>query len=294
MFILNPIIGDTKLRTEDSPVGPDAQASRRLLPYDFAINQPDNDGNIVEKIYSKFPGYVVYRTKNNIRIDINDHVEKKDFYEKNHYKLGFKLANINSLLPEDLSATESINRLVGRAITLNVAGEYPTAIEVLNHAESRIVKLRTVEGRLQYTISAFVSMALIVVAYFITYGLKCWLSFGKVFSLELFEVMTCGAIGGFLSIAVGYGSLKIDVDAGNWTNRIIGLSRIVIAIIASIFIYFAIKSNILFSFLNDQDTNHGIFAISMVAGFIEMLVPKIMSNLGKDATPSVDSSQERS
>jgi hypothetical protein len=96
------------------------------------------------------------------------------------------------------------------------------------------------------------------------------------------KVMLCGALGGILSIAVGFSNLSIDIDANWQTNSLIGGSRILIAITASLFSYFAIKPDIAFSFVNKIKSNYGVFMIAMVAGFAEMLVSNIMNNLAKE------------
>jgi hypothetical protein len=259
-------------------------ARQRLKPYDYRLGELDNDGKKVAKIYAKAPGYVIYRTDNAIRIDMDDDHPKLGDYETNHYKIGVQLARMYSLLPENLSSTESINRLVGRALTLNVAGNCDDAKDVLRHAESRLVKLKTIQGRLQYTASAF---CLSIVIFGISL-LKC-LEDSQIFV----QVMVCGALGGMLSIVIGYRSLSIDVDADLTTNCLIGVSRIIIAVIASLFIYFSIKSNIIFSFVNEQSDHYGVFMFAMVAGFVEMLVPNIMNNLAKDAKVSSEGSAEK-
>lgn len=250
-----------------------------LKPYDYRIGGCDNDGNKVVKIYASSPGYVVYRTENTIRIDLDDSNPKLNDYAENHYKIGEKLAHIYSLLPEKLDNTESINRLVARAMTLNVAGHFDKAINILNHAEHRLVKLLTIKGRLHYIVSAFCfAIILFFIAFF---GSDSYLK-------ESFQIIFFGALGGVLSIAVGYGSLRIDVDAGWHTNCTIGISRIIIAVIASLFLYFAIKANIIFSFVNTLQGNYGLFAFAMIAGFAEMLVPNIMNNLSKDSKISAE------
>lgn len=262
----------------------------QLKPYDYKNGIPDNDGNIVERIYAKFIGYVIYRTKNVIRVDILDGHQDAKLNTDRHYKIGFPLARLYSLLPENLDRTEPINRLIGRAMTLNIGGEHQEALVVLGHAESRLIKLRTIEGRLQYTGSAFGMVALLGTIYGIVISFRLC---GHVLDTQLLEIMIFGALGGLLSITVGYGSLKIDVDANKITNCLIGASRIVIAIIASIFICFAIKANLILSFLNERADDYGLLTFAMVAGFVEMLVPKIMNNLGKDARVSSEGSAEK-
>jgi len=244
-----------------------------LKPYDYKIENVDNDGCAVKKIYAKSPEYVIYRTDSAIRIDMDDDSPKLKEYSSNHYKIGVDLARIYSWLPENLSWSEPINKQIARAMTTNVAGNYEDAKKMLSHAEDRIIKLKTIHGRLQYTLSAFTLVLLVFV-------ISRFLSSSE--SSIFANVMLCGALGGVLSIAIGFRTLNVDVDSNWQTNCLIGGSRIVIAITASLFSYFAIKSDIAFSFVNKIDSNYGIYMIAMVSGFVEMLIPNIMNNLAKD------------
>ena len=246
---------------------------KQLKPHDYKIGGVDNDGSEVKKIYAKSPEYVVYRTDSSIRIDIDDDSQKLNEYVSNHYKIGVDLARIYSWLPENLSSSESINKQIARAMATNVAGNYDDAKIMLKHAEERITKLKTIQGRLQYTLSAFLLVL-------ITFIISILISSDE--SAIFAKVMLCGALGGILSIAVGFSNLSIDIDADWQTNSLIGCSRILIAITASLFSYFAIKSDIAFSFANKIESNDGIFMIAMVAGFAEMLIPNIMNNLAKE------------
>ncbi len=273
----------------------------QLRPYDYKIGMLDNDDVKVEKIYAKFQGYVVYRTRNAIRVDFLDSDVDSKKHINNHLKIGVQLAGLYSLLPENLRQTESINRLVARAMVLNISGSYHDSLIVLQQAESRLVKLRIVNGRLQYTASAFCLVSLIGIPYATLKICTKLIALNKHIGfcsfapdLQILEVMFLGAIGGLLSITVSYGNLKIDVDANTTTNFLIGASRIVIAVIAAIFIYLAIKANLIFSFVNDRKDSFGFLAFAMVAGFVEMLVPKIMNNLGNDVKNTIKDNEKQS
>lgn len=261
----------------------EASDKQHLKPNDFMIGGLDNRGNVVEKIYSKTLEYVIYRTDSSIVIDIDDDCPKINEYLSNYLKLGVDLARIYSWLPENLSGSEPINLLIARAMALNVTGNYDDAKTMLKHAEDRIIKLKTIQGRLQYTLSAFL---LVLITFIISTIISLFFSGDTVIFTQ---VMLCGALGGVLSIAVGFSNLRIDIDANWQTNSLIGGSRILIAITASLFSYFAIRSDIAFSFVNKIDSNYGIFLIAMVAGFAEMLVPNIMNNLAKENSHSDDS-----
>ena len=266
---------------------PSSNAKSQLKPYDYKLGILDNDGKKVKKIYSKAPGYIVYRTDNSIRLDMDDENPKLEEYAGNHYKLSVELAKIYSLLPEVLSHTESINRLVGRAITMNVAGHCNDAKTVLKQAEARLIKLNTIQGRLQYIFGAFFLSLIIFLISLLpsisTFLDKSWqVSFHKDFQL-FSNIILCGALGGILSIAISYRTLNVDVYADSSTNRLIGFSRISIAAIASIFVFFAIKAKLIFAFVNEQSDFNGFYAFAMIAGFIEMFVPNIMNNLAKSS-----------
>jgi len=97
------------------------------------------------------------------------------------------------------------------------------------------------------------------------------------------KIAFCGALGGILSIALGFPKLEIDIDANYTTNCLIGSSRIVISIAAAFFSYFAIKSGIAFSFLTNNGQEAGLYVAAMISGFSEMLIPNIMTNLSSHA-----------
>jgi hypothetical protein len=265
-------------KVEGNEASNSAAHSKRLRPYDFKAGILDNDNVSVIKIYAKLQEFVVYRTENAIRIDIDDDHKKAEVCGKNHHKIAVDLARIYSLLPEKLSKTESINRLIGRAITTNAAGNYDSARSILAQAEERLTRLKVLQGRLQYTVCA---LLFVFVVFVLTVVLS--LVFGQE-KMLLLNVALYGALGGVMSISIGFSSLEIDIDASPVVNCLVGWSRILIAIVASIFAYFAIKADVAFSFVSTAPANSGLFMIAMVSGFVEMLVPNLMNNLTKDGS----------
>lgn len=259
------------------------QSKRQIKPYDYKAGSKDNDDEQVIKIYTKSLGYIVYRTDRAIRMDIDDeHKDAKSIVDR-HFLLSVNLARIYSWLPEDLSKSESINRLVARAITANAAGFPEDAKQILAQAENRLIKLKTIQGRLQYTLSAF-TLVFIVFIISLCNGLSS--------APILFNIILLGSLGGVLSIALGFSSLEIDLDASCGVNCLIGCSRIIIAIAASIFSYLAIQTDVAFSFVAKAPENSGFYMIGMIAGFAEMLIPDIMSNLIKEGSERKQSTPE--
>lgn len=249
------------------------QSRIQIKPYDYKAGIKDNDDEEVIKIYAKSLSFIVYRTDRAIRIDIDDEHSDAQSIGNRHYGLSVNLARIYSLLPENLSSSESINRLVARAITANAAGRPEDAKQILAQAEDRLIKLKTIQGRLRYTLSA---LTLVLIVFVIS------LCNGLASAPILFNIILLGSLGGVLSIAIGFSSLEIDLDASNTVNCLIGCSRILIAIAASIFSYYAIRTDVAFSFVANAPDSSGFYMIAMVAGFAEMLIPNIMSNLMKE------------
>lgn len=70
--------------------------------------------------------------------------------------------------------------------------------------------------------------------------------------------------------------------------NLIGLvtERIVISILASVIVYFCIKSNLILGICNDMETPiYGYMVFSVVAGFSETFVPNVLRKLENDNTP---------
>ena len=95
----------------------------------------------------------------------------------------------------------------------------------------------------------------------------------------------CGGLGGFLSVAIGIRRVEIDPDAHWVVNGHAGALRIVIAVIGSIFVYFAIASELILGNLTLENSTAGIFAISIAAGFSETFVPNVLQQVTQGGTP---------
>lgn len=218
--------------------------------------------------------FVVYRTLNGITIEIDDDCTNRDEYMTRHAQISFILAKIYSYLPENLTGSEPINRQIARGIGINALGEHEEAKNILEDALSRVTTLKKVKSKLAYTEGALSLVVLIALVNISFYILNCS------DTLQLFaHIVFCGSLGGILSIMIGYNDLNIDMDADNKTNQFIGISRIFIASIASLFAYFAIKSGVAFSFLENTESNNGIYLVAMISGFVEMFIPNMMNNI---------------
>ena len=103
------------------------------------------------------------------------------------------------------------------------------------------------------------------------------------------RIAACGAMGGFLSVALGFRELEIDLDS-NWiTNCLVGASRILIACSAAIFAMFLIKSGFALQFFDSPNGEYGLYSVATVAGFSLRFVPNLIEDLGQQSSPSTGS-----
>src|SRR6187455_2404487 len=90
-------------------------------------------------------------------------------------------------------------------------------------------------------------------------------------------------------------TLTIDPDSDWRINAIAGASRIIIAVIGSIFVYLMIVAKLALTGLNLLDSDAGIYAISIAAGFSEKFVPNLLRGLSVEdgAEKNADESRHR-
>ena len=258
---------------------PKAKGIRK--PEEFKIGGLDLQGRKIEHVYVTGVEYVVYRTNQGIKVYIYDELlpDEERVLWKNFVKISNQLGRIYALQPEELSSVESINKTIARAITQSIEGHLADAVELLNNAESRLIRLRCLKGRLEYLISAGITVFTFIIMLSIIQFLSRYISIPDELIMIL-KVTTCGALGGFLSVSINVWKLNIDLDANRILNAASGSSRIVIASVAAVFAFFAVKSELILGTLSK--TIYGIYIASMVAGFSEKFIPNIIRSISKD------------
>lgn len=252
---------------------------------DLRVGEPDRQGRVVLDVMWSTEHYAVYSHNAGISPQFSDDAELAHRQRAAFAQIGPLLSTVNALRIGSIRRAESINREISRAISQSLEGHVEHAHDILMDVQSRLHKLRSLYGRLQYQFSCFVVMLLAVA------GLGAVLILGdssagyELQPLLMAQIATCGALGGFLSVTVGIRRLEIDPD-GDWKiNVIAGGSRIVIAMIGAVFVYFAIVSNLLLGLLPIESSTAGVFAVSIAAGFIESFVPNpFLHAAGGDGT----------
>ncbi len=249
-------------------------------------------GDIIEYIYSINYKYVIYRSKNEIRTYINEDYSKDldDNSMTSKYNVILqKQAVIFSKQPDKLKDSKSINPIIAKGIELALVGKEEEANIVLDTAIERLDSFNKDHNVFLYlrgsffTLCNFISVVLILNIMPILF--PQW--FNNIFDLldipqEFFIVIFFGALGGFLSVAYGLRKQNIDIDLGSNIERL-AASRIFIAVISSLIIYSALRGDIVggFSFFVNDNTEIPVFRvafISAIAGFVERLVPDLLTS----------------
>jgi hypothetical protein len=240
---------------------------------ELRIGEHDRQGREILDVMWSTENYAVYSHRTGISPQFSDDAELAHRQRAAFAQIGPLLSTVNALRTGSIRRAESINREISRAISQSLEGHVEHAHDILVDVQTRLHKLRSLYGRLQYQFSCFAVTLLAVT------GLGAALFFGSTLGnyelspLLMAQIATCGALGGFLSVTVGIRRLEIDPD-GDWKiNVIAGGSRIVIAMIGAVFVYFAIVSNLLLGLLPIESSTAGVFAVSIAAVFIESFVP---------------------
>lgn len=248
--------------------------------HDLRIGEQDQQGREILDIMWSTEDYAVYSHRTGISPQFSDDPELAQRQRAAFSQIGPLLSTVNALRTGTIRRAESINREISRAISQSLEGHVEHAHDILVDVQTRLHKLRSLHGRLQYQLSCFVVTLLAVGGLAVALSLGGFSAASQLSPLLMAQIATCGALGGFLSVTVGIRRLDIDPD-GNWKiNVIAGGSRIVIAMIGAVFVYFAIVSNLLLGLLPIENSTTGVFAVSIAAGFIEFLVPNLFLHSG--------------
>ncbi len=254
---------------------------------DFKVGSKEITNYKIQHIYIQTADYVIYRTKEGLRYYIADEFlpEDEKIYFKRFLEIGPELAKILSLQPEEIKSVESINKQVSRAMYLCFEDKPEFAKELLIDAQERLIRLRCLQGRLNYLYSAFF-IALVPFVCLLLF------KFSNLFSgipeIDIYaKITTFGALGGFLSVSLNVWKLEIDLDARRNFNFTAGSSRIFIAIAAAILAFYAIKAKFILGTLHEND--YGTYVALIAAGFSESFIPNIISKISKEEGEEIKS-----
>ncbi len=262
-----------------------AQQKRMSL---YIVGGTDINGYHITKIFARGDEYVIYE------IETSDLVESIKVYIDNITELDDSgvVKRYNSIRVKFVEIKGLLYKVVDKSTIKTVIAQILAhgLIEKPEEANTQFDKLKSAisieyneqfANRLRLLFSSLmVTLIFITIAVLIYYH-NCFRDYIHI--RNLIFVSTAGSIGGFFSLSYSLKKVVCDKDVNKYLYIVYGAERIVIAILASTIIYFAIKSNVVFATCNDMDNPLiGYILFSFLAGFSETLVPSLMTKLEKE------------
>ena len=253
--------GDTELSSEQIQ-------DRQLDTSNLRVGATDVDGDQIKMVYKVMDDYAIYITEHGVKHDSINPTTKTFspivtmVNDLNRYRKRYNF----------------IDRDIAQAKVECLEGNPDRAQQILGQTNGRVGKLLEDENRFQYIFVCMIAAALPPLTAFL-------LSFSPLPSQYQFVgwIASCGGLGALLSVCIHMKRLEIDPASSNLMNAVSAVSRIVIGMIGAVFLFLAIKGNIIFGALNDVSNPSLLLATSIMAGFSETLVPNTLRHVEKQA-----------
>ena len=233
----------------------------------------DSSGRLVRFIYSKDTEHIIYETVEG-QIVVQGNVSLA-----NHPELNDLLAEIGDLVTHTPSLKRKYNSMRAHAMRVFLQGDAKSSIDLFSNVIEDMTRYLTRRAKIAYQAgaAAWMLLGLICIPIARSQG-----GFDKVGARVCYAIIF-SAMGGLMSVALGAGKLKIDLQNNLIVNAVYGALRILIAMICGVVVLFLVEAKILFAFLKETADANGFMIASFVAGFSETLVPNVMYGLGRKA-----------
>lgn len=253
----------------------------------YVIGATDYAGNKISRIYSRGDEFVIYETQ-----DVPSHeslrvyIQSKDEYDKTIVERFHK----NKPHLDEFTAhcykynCSSVYRkraaTILSSILLGIHDPLKNNFEKINIDIINDYK-NMMTGRNLYQLgSIFTTITMVFLSFVIYISRNNDFLITNQFIPILVYAATFASMGGFISVSLKIKSLQTDRDLDKKTYFLYGVERIMFSIIAGVLIYFMLKGNLIFGFLNSTpDISLSTYVICALSGFSETLIPNALRNL---------------
>lgn len=253
----------------------------------FTVGAADYAGNIITRVYSRFDEFVIYEIQ-----DVPTHESLRIFIQSIDEYDDSKIILFQQCKPHFDEFTANCYRYNCASIYRKRAATVLSSIilGILDPTEDNFKKINDdikldynnmMLGRNYYQLGAITFSIITIILSAIIY-LSRTTDFIKEnhFIPVIVYAAAFASMGGFISVSLKIKSLHTDRELRSSNYFLYGAERILFSIIAGILIYFMLKGNIIFGFLNSSgDISFSIYVICALSGFSETLIPNTLRNL---------------
>ncbi len=257
----------------------------------YVAGGTDLGGNKIKKVFSRGDEYVIYEVSNlpphEAMLVIIDTIIEED----------------TTLIERYHSSKEHFDRFISNCYKYNCPSIYKKraasvmSATILGKNDPKIDNFASINtdikndyenimlGRNLYQAGAISLSLLFVAVAFIIYLCRDLPSIiNNHFIPVVIYAATFASIGGFISVSLKIKTLHTDRELNKKVYFFYGAERILLSMFAGVLVYFMVKGNIIFGFMNtNSDISFSIYVICALSGFSETLIPNTLRNLESKA-----------
>ncbi len=262
----------------------------------ISIGNIDPSGRKVYDVYARSGEFVIYSVQESgtiqgiaviIEEENPDNLEPTNNFQE--IKGEFDKLKSASYKAMDKSYTARVAHALSVAI-LNGPEKAKTLLNEI-HLDIENAYKELVFGKLLYITGAFlIAMLFSMLSIYLYFAQPEMIVQERATLYHLMLVSSMATLGGLISISRSINKISIDKGLGKWPYFVYGIERNIFSILGGVFIFFLIKSNLLFGFINSlENPLYGFMTFGFLSGFSETLIPNTLKNLEKSARKKSDS-----
>jgi hypothetical protein len=238
----------------------------------WAIGDIDNHGNKINHIYTAVDEFIIYSSDSGtLHYDDNG---TQDFTKK--LSSLSKESSIISTLKNEKDLT-LINNIVATAWRDCFNNDTEMAKAILNNLINQLIS----NGKKIYILSLMFTFLGVLIICLLMIHILSFHSFNSELIL-INKISILGAFGGLISVLIKMRDLVLDPQSQT-INIYSGISRIIIAVAASLIFYLGYQSEIIFTFAkNNIQDDKGIYFVLLISffmGFSERAIPDFSNKI---------------
>ncbi|HHN9233518.1 hypothetical protein [Escherichia coli] len=253
----------------------------------YIVGSTDYAGNKITRIYARGDEFVIYETHDvPIHESLRVYIQSKD---ENDESIVMRFQKSKQHFDEFIAHCYRYNcssiyrkraATILSSILLGINDPIKNNFQKINEDIKNDYK-NMITGRNYYQLGAiFFTLAMLILSMIIYISRSTEFIANNYFIPVIVYAATFASMGGFISVSLKIRTLQTDKELQKKTYFLYGVERILFSVIAGIIVYFMLKGNLVFGFLNvTSDISFTTYVICTLSGFSETLIPNTLRNL---------------